>query len=89
MRPYIMDKFNAYGNNIEVLPDSKNKIIGDTSKYYLFGTVISVGDQVKDFKEGDRIGYVLWGLNEILHADGHKQFFVQENPDFIVGIIKK
>lgn len=82
-----MDKetFPAFGNNIEIKPDLKNKIIGDSSKYYLFGTVVGIGDDVKKIKVGDRIGYNLWGISEIQHMDGSKQFYIQENADFILG----
>lgn len=84
-----MNKFKAYGNNIEVLPKSKNKIIGDTSKYYLFGEVVSVGSDVSDkIKVGSTIAYTLWGLTEILKEDGSKQYFVQDNSDFILGVME-
>lgn len=78
--------FKPFGNNILISPKSKEKIIGDTAKFYLFGKVLAVGDEVKKIKVGDTIGYTLWGLNEILEADGTKHYFVQENQDFILGI---
>lgn len=84
-----MSKWKAYNNNILVKPVEKNKIIGDTSKYYLYGDVLSVGDQVKNIKVGDTIGYVMWGICEIVMADGIKHFFIQDNPDFILGILSK
>jgi hypothetical protein len=84
-----MNKWSAYGSNIIVKPVEKNKIIGDTSKYYLYGDVLSVGHLVKNIKVGDTIGYVLWGIKDIVMADGQKHFFVQDNPDFILGILKK
>ena len=82
-----MDKLNwkAYGTNIEVEPVSKNKIIGDTSKYYLYGKVLSVGSEVNNIKVGDMIAWTLWGMNEILDQDGTKHYFVQDNPDFIIA----
>lgn len=81
--------FKAYKTNIEILPTSKNKIIGDTSKYYLFGEVLDVGSEVKEIEKGDTICFTLWGLNELLEADGTKHHFIQDNPDFILGVIKK
>lgn len=81
--------WKAYGNNIQVAPISKEKIIGDTAKYYLYGHVLSVGEEVKNIKVGDEIAWTLWGLKEILQADGTKHYFVQDNPDFILGIINK
>lgn len=97
-----MNNWKAYGKNIEIIPESKNKIIGDTSRYYLYGDVLSVGDLVGTWKFlwltfkkkncikiGDKIGYTLWGLTEILNADGSKQFFIQDNSDFILAVHKK
>lgn len=78
--------YKPYKNNILILPASKNKIIGDTSKFYLYGEVLDVGSEVKDIKKGDTIGYTLWGLNEILEEDGTKHYFVQDNPDFILAV---
>jgi hypothetical protein len=79
-------KFKAYKTNIEVLPVSKNKIIGNTAKNYLYGEVISIGEEVKSIKVGDIIGYTLWGLTEIEQDNGEKQLFVKDDPDFILGI---
>ncbi len=76
----------AYGNNLHIEPVSKNKVIGDTSKYFLYGKVLSVGSEVKTIKEGNIIAYTLWGLNK-LEKDSKEYFFVQDNPDFILAII--
>lgn len=84
-----MSNWSAYGKNIEILPKSKNKIIGDTSKFYLYGEVVSVGDEVKTIEVGDTIGYTLWGLTDITMEDGTKHYYVQDNCDFILGVMKK
>lgn len=81
-------KFKAYGRNIIVEPENKKKVIGDTAMYHLFGKVLSVGDEVKKIKVGDIIGFTMWGVNELVEANGKKHFFVQDNEDFILGIIK-
>lgn len=84
------NKWNAYGNNIEIKPVNKDKVIGDTSKYYLYGEVIAKGDEVSsEIEIGDTIGYTQWGTNKIVMADGSEHFFVQDNPDFVLAIIKK
>ncbi len=79
--------FKPYGNNILVAPASKNKIIGDTSKFYLYGTVLDVGSKVTDIHIGDTIGYTQWGTNKIIMEDNSEAFFIQDNPDFILGVI--
>lgn len=78
--------FQPFGNNICVKPVSRNKIIGETAKYYLYGEVVAIGEDVKKIKVGDQIGYVLWGIKEIEMADGTRQYFMQEHSDFILGI---
>jgi len=83
------NKWQAYGNNIEVLPVSKEKVIGNTQKYYLLGTVVSKGVQVNPAIEiGDMLGYTLWGVNKIEDANGQEHFYIQDNSDFILAIIK-
>ncbi len=82
-------EFKAFGTNIKVLPKDKIKYVGDSSKYYLYGEVIDVGSEVKNLKIGDQIGFTLWGLREILLEDGSKQYFIKEDPNFILGVIKK
>lgn len=81
-----MNNLPAFGNNICVKPFSRNKIIGDTAKYYLYGEVMDVGIEVKEIKVGDIVGYVLWGLKEVEFSDGTKQYFIQEHSDFILGV---
>ncbi len=82
--------FKPYKNNIEIEPQSKNKIIGDTAKFYLYGTVLAVGESVNPtIAVGDTIGYTLFGINEIQEASGVKHYFIQDDPDFILGIEKR
>jgi len=80
------NEWKPYGNNILISPMSKNKIIGDTSKYYLYGKVLDVGEDVKKIKIGDVIGYTQWGINKIVMDDKSEHFFIQDNPDFILGL---
>lgn len=80
--------FKPYSTNILIAPASKNKIIGDTAKYYLFGEVIDVGENVsKSIEVGDTLMYTMWGLNKG-EKDGQEFFFIQDNPDFILGVFK-
>lgn len=78
-----------YKTNICVLPQSKNKIIGDTSKFFLFGEVLAVGSAVsKEIEVGDTIHFTLWGLTESVAENGEKTYFVQDNADFVLGVEK-
>lgn len=81
-----MNNFQPFGKNILIQPESKNKIIGNTEKYYLFGKVLAIGDEVKKIRVGQTISYTLWGLKEIEHENGTKSYFISENDDFILGV---
>lgn len=82
-----MNNGTPYGNNIQIEPQSKNKIIGDTSKYYFYGKVIGVGQSVTQIHVGDTIAYTMWGVNKV-EKDGKEEFFIQDNPDFILKVWK-
>lgn len=82
--------WKAYKSNIIIQPVEKNKIIGDTSSKYLYGIVLAVGSEVsKEIDVGDTLGYTQWGTNKIVMADGKEHYFIQDNADFILGILKK
>lgn len=79
----------AYKTNIKIQPESKNKIIGDTSKYYLFGKVLEVGSEVsKEIEVGDTLKYTQWGTNKVINADGTEDFYISDNDQFILDVIK-
>lgn len=78
--------WHAYGNNILIKPKDKNKTIGNTEMYYLYGEVLDVGSKVVDIKKGDTIGFTKWGISKIVMDDGQEHFFIQDNSDFILGI---
>ncbi len=78
--------FKPFGKNILIQPESKGKIIGDTAKFLLYGKVLAIGDEVHKVKVGDTIGYVLWGIKELVEKDDTKHYFLEENSDFILGI---
>ncbi len=83
------NEWQSFGNNIRVIPKSKNKIIGDTAKFFLYGEVVSVGEDVKKIKVGDEIAYTLFGINEVLLESGEKHYLIQESPDFILEVLRK
>lgn len=75
-----------FGKNILFRPTSKEKVIGDTSRFFLFGEVLAVGDDVKNIKVGQTIFYTQWGLNKVQTEDDSEYFFIQEDQDFILGV---
>lgn len=80
-----MTKIKPFGNNILVKPIEKKQIlVSDNRTLCEYGEVLGVGSEVKEVKEGDKIGFVIWGLNS-LEVDGQKHYFVREDSDFILG----
>ncbi len=77
-----------FGDNVLVKPVSKEKIIGHTDMYELFGEVLAVGEDVKKIKPGMIVSYTLWGIRDT-EKDNEKSFFIRENPAFFLGILKQ
>ena len=82
-----MSKWKPFGKNIMFAPQLKDKVIGDTSRFFLIGKVLGVGDDVKTIKVGDTIGVTQWALNKIVMPDKAEHFFVIENDDFVLGVL--
>lgn len=75
-----------FGKNIRFAPRSKDKIIGDTSKYWLFGNVVAIGDEVQKIKVGDVIEVTQWALNKTIMEDKEERFYVKEDDEFILNV---
>lgn len=81
------NNWKPFSKNILFAPQSKEKIIGDTSKFFLYGKVLAVGDNVENVKVGDVICYTQWALNKIVMADKSEHFFCKEDDEFILAIL--
>lgn len=76
-----------FGDQILVKPiEQKTVILAEKKTLCEYGEVLAVGNQVKEIKVGDKIGFTLWGLN-MLDIDGTRHYFVKEDSDYILGII--
>jgi len=81
-------KIQPYKTQILIKPSEKKQVlVSDNKSFCEYGEVVAVGSQVADIKIGDKIGYVIWGLNH-LEIDGERHYFVPDDPRFILGIIK-
>lgn len=78
----------AYKNNILFKPAEKKKIIGDTSTKFLYGEVLSVGTDVKDISKGDEIEFTKWGTWKVAKEDGTENWYIPDDPYFILGVDK-
>lgn len=85
----MQNNWSPFGKNILFAPQSKDKIIGDTSKYFLYGKVLAVGDKVENVKVGSTIAYTQWALNKIVMADKTEYFFCKEDDEFILAILNE
>jgi len=83
-----MNNWHPFGKNILFSPIAKDKIIGDTSRFWLYGNVLDVGDEVKTIKKGDCIALTQWALNKVVMADKTESYFVKEDDDFLLGVLK-
>jgi co-chaperonin GroES (HSP10) len=82
----MQNNWKPFGKNIMFQPQAKDKVIGDTSKYFLYGKVLAVGSEVIKVKSGDTIAYTQWALNKIVMASKDEYFFVKEDDDFILAV---
>lgn len=83
-----MPKITPFGSNILVRPAQKAEIlVSDQGTLCEYGEVIAIGDEVKKVSVGQKIGFLVWGVNK-LDYEGHISYFIPENSDFILGFIE-
>lgn len=81
------NNWKPFGKNILFVPQGKEKVIGDTAKFFLYGKVLAVGDAVKTVKVGQTISFTQWALNKIVMADKSEHYFCAEDDDLILAIL--
>lgn len=85
----MKNNWKPFGKNILFEPQSKDKAIGDTSRFFFYGKVLAVGNDVKDIKVGDIIGFTQWSLNKIVMSDKSEHFFCREDDEFILAVLNE
>jgi len=85
----MIKTWKPLGKNILFAPQLKDKVIGDTSRFFLIGEVLQIGDEVKTIKVGDTIGVTQWALNKIVMPDKAEHFFVIESDDYILAVLNE
>lgn len=78
----------AYKTNIRFRPKEKKKVIGNTATKFLYGEVLAVGSEVKEIKVGDTIYYTQWGTWKVEKEDGTEDWYIADDPYFILGVEK-
>ena len=77
-----------FGNNILVQPVVKSQVlVSDTGTLCEYGKVTAVGSEVKTIKEGDTIGFLVWGTRK-LEVEDTMYYFIPEDPKFLLGTIE-
>ncbi len=77
-----------FGNQILVEPiEVKNVLVSQQKSLCEYGKVTAIGQDVKHVAVGDTIGFTVWGLNH-LEVEGKKYYFIQEDPQFLLGKIE-
>lgn len=75
-------------NQILIKPNEhKTILVSDSKSLDENGEVIAIGPDVKQIKVGDRIAFLIWGLNST-EIDGEKFYLVPEESSFILGRVK-
>lgn len=74
-----MNNVQPLFNDILIEPVEKKDVLvmDGEQKFFTYGKVIAIGDEVQKIKVGDYIGFAIWGLmhNEI---GGKRYYFVPE-----------
>ncbi len=83
----MQNNWKPFGKNILFSPQSKDKVIGDISKYFLYGKVLAVGDKVENIKVGNIISFTQWALNKTVMADKSEYFFCREDDELILAVL--
>lgn len=76
-----------FGNRILIKPvEKRDGPLGDAAELSEYGDVVAVGSEVKTIKTGDRVGFSVFGVEKLI-VDDEKLYFIQESPEFLLGVI--
>ena len=64
--------------------EHKQTLVSDTKPLCEYGTVVAIGNEVKEIKVGDVVAFMKWGLNEI-DIEGKRCSFISETSDFLLS----
>lgn len=77
-----------FGDFIQIEPIKKSQIlVSDNEALCDYGTVVAIGDNVKNIKVGNVIGYEEWGTKNIIIGEV-KNYFISESSYFLVCTIE-
>lgn len=83
-----MIQIKPFGKNILVQPTVKSQVlVSDSGTLCEYGKVVAVGSEVIHVKEGDEVGFLVWGIQK-LEVEDQTYYFIPENSDFLLGYIQ-
>lgn len=72
-----------------VKPVEKQQVlVSDEGTLSEYGEVVAVGDEVQKIKVGDTVGFSVFGVEKLI-IDEQKYYFIRENAEFLLCVIKK
>lgn len=81
-------KIKPFGNQILVKPFEKQQVlISDDGTLNEYGEVVAIGDEVKKIKEGDKIGFSVFGIEKLI-IEEEKYYFIRESAEFLLAVIE-
>lgn len=80
-------KITPFGKNILIEPlQRKQVLLSDQGALCEYGKVVAIGDEVTKIKEGDLVGFLVWGVQK-LEVEDKFYYFIPETSDFILGLM--
>lgn len=81
-------KVKPFGDRILIKPiERKTVLVSDDGTLNEYGEVIAIGEDVKRIKMGDKIGFSVFGIEKLV-IEEEKFYFIQESPEFLLGVIE-
>lgn len=78
---------NPFGNRILIKPiEAEQVLVPDDSTLNEYGIVIAIGPDVKIIKEGDKVGFSVFGVEKLVIGD-EKHYFLVEDSEFLLCTI--
>ncbi len=75
----------AFGTRIQIKPEQKESVIRTPDANLVErGEVISIGDEVKHVKIGDKLLFTSFGVDSV-DIDGTRHYFLLEDSAFILA----
>lgn len=84
-----MTNIIPFGKRILVKPEEKKQVlVADDGMLNEYGEVVAVGNEVKQVKVGDKVGFSVFGVEKLVIGE-EKFYFVKEDDEFLLGWLQE